>query len=817
MKIIVIGGVAAGASAAARARRLSEEAEIILFERGKYISFANCGLPYHLSGTIRHRDNLLVMTPELYTQRTNVQVRTEQNVTGIDRENKRVKVTNHATGETYEESYDKIIIATGSSPFIPPIPGTDLPGVFQLWTIPDLDKIMEKVHSGVRRAIVVGAGFIGLEAAENLIERDVKVDVVEMLPQILPTLDQEMTQPLVKELVTRGVKVHLEKAVNKIEQKAGGLVVSMKSGEKIEADMVLMSVGVRPNSQIAKSSGLKLGERGGIYVDDTMCTSDPDIYAAGDVVEIKDAVFGGPTMVPLAGPANRQGRIAAQNILGVPSTYSGSLGTSIIKIFGLTAGSVGWTERRLKAAGKAYKKIYQHPFDHASYYPGAVRLSMKLLFDDQGKILGAQIVGEQGVDKRIDVVATAMRGNMSVYDLAELELAYSPPYNSAKDVVNFAGMIAVNVLEGRCTMVDSEALPEEAYLLDIQEAVEYELRHLEGAVSIPIGELRDRLEELPRDKLIVPYCKVGMRGYIAEQLLKNNGFRAANLNGGWYTWDMYNPQPVVAPKFPVLTPEMEVRKPLTTDLTDKTPDKSIDVTTLQCPGPIVRVKQEMEALSDGQILEVEAPQSFRPDMKAWCHNTGNTVLKCDDTKFGVNAWIMKGLADEALMEAMHAPGVIKKEDTAAIVAFSNDLDKMMAAFIMATGMAAQGTKVTMFFTFWGLSTIRKAEQASAKKDFMGTMFGMMLPRGAAKLTLSKMNMLGMGTLMMKMRMKDKGVTPLPELIGQAREMGVKFIACDMAMNMMGIARDELLDDVDEVAGVAAFAALTRESGSVLFI
>ncbi len=456
MKLLVVGGVAGGASAAARARRLDEKAEIVMFERGEYISFANCGLPYHVGNVIPDRDSLMVMPPAKFKARFDIDVRTLQEVTAIDRQRKRVTVRRTATGEIYEESYDKLILATGSTPIRPDLPGADDEDVLQLWTLPDMDAIRARIDAGAKRALVVGGGFIGLEIAENLGERGLEVELVELLPQILPALDREMTRPLAAELTGAGVTLRLGKKVTEIRRRNAGsaaLETVLDDGSVLTADFVVLSVGVRPNSELAECAGLELAERKGIVVDEYLRTSDPDIFAVGDVVTVKDVVSGEPALIPLAGPANRQGRIAAENACGRARTYRGSLGTSVVKVGSLAAASTGWNERRLQSAGRPYRKVYLHPASHASYYPGAAPLHMKLLFDDEARILGAQVVGREGAAKRVDVIATAMLSGATVYDLEELELAYAPPYGSAKDPVNVAGMIAANALRGDTTIL----------------------------------------------------------------------------------------------------------------------------------------------------------------------------------------------------------------------------------------------------------------------------------------------------------------------------------------------------------------------------
>ena len=546
MKTIIIGGVAGGASVAARLRRLDEKAEIVLLEKGAHISYANCGLPYHLGGIIPDRSWLLVMTPAAFHARFNVDVRVHHEAVAIDRVRKMVRVRSHRDGTETEEHYDKLVIATGSSPLDLKLPGLDLPGVLPLWTLEDMDRIAKRLDAGAKSALVVGGGFVGLELAESLRHRGLNVTLVEMARQLLPTLDPEMSSLLARELRQAGINVELGAAITGFTPTADGRVqATAKDGRSCTVDLVVLCVGVKPNSGLARAAGLETGPRGHILTNQCMCTSDPDLYAVGDVVAVRDPVFGEWTAVPLAGPANRQGRIAADHIAGRARKFAGSLGAAVVKVGGLTAASCGHTETRLKAMGKKYLKIYLHPGSHAGYYPGATQLHLKLLFGDDGKIYGGQIVGVEGVEKRVDVLAVAMRAGMTVRQLAELELCYAPPYSSAKDPMNVAGMYATNVLDGLTSLAHADALPAGAFLLDVRSPVEVAEGALPGAVNIPLHQLRAQTGELPRDRQIVVYCRVGLRGYVAERILKQHGFDAANLSGGILTWQMFQESPVL--------------------------------------------------------------------------------------------------------------------------------------------------------------------------------------------------------------------------------------------------------------------------------
>jgi len=538
MRVVIIGGVAGGAGTAARLRRLDEKAEIILIERGANISYANCGLPYNLGRVIPERESLLLMTPEEFNGRFNVDVRVRCEALSIDRANKSVRLRYLDSGEEKVEKYDKLVLATGSEPCPLPIPGVDLPGMHRLWTLDDMDKLERGLAAGAKRAVVVGGGFVGIELAENLHERGLEVTLVELANFIMPCLDWEMSNMLVEELRRNGLGVELGVGLAGVKKTENGLQVQLSDGRSLDCDLGALCLGVRPNSALAKAAGLELGPRGHIVVEEKLRTSDPDIFAVGDVIEVIDPVFKGKVAIPLAGPANRQARIAADNICGGNSTYKGSLGTSIIKVNELTAANVGYSERLLKSKGVQYEKIYLHPRSHASYYPGGTSLHIKVLFSKEGKIFGAQIVGKKGVDKRIDALAIAMLQDMDIRELAALELAYAPPYSSAKDPVNFVGMIAENILSGLSRSVHFEDLPKDAFLLDVREEEEFAEGCVPGAVNIPMNSLRERHTELPRDRKIYVYCRSGVRSYVMERVLRQLGYDVVTVSGGILTWKM---------------------------------------------------------------------------------------------------------------------------------------------------------------------------------------------------------------------------------------------------------------------------------------
>ncbi|EOX4455753.1 FAD-dependent oxidoreductase [Vibrio antiquarius] len=559
-KILIVGGVAGGASAAARARRLSEDAEIIMFERGPFVSFANCGLPYHIGGDIQERSKLLLQTPESFLARFNVDVRVMNEVVSINRQDKTVTIKNLLDESEYVESYDFLLLSPGAGPIVSPIPGLDNPLTHSLRNIPDMDRIIETIQMNKpEHATVVGGGFIGLEMMEAFHQLGIKTSLIEMADQVMTPVDREMAGFAHAEIRDKGVDLKLGVALESVkfvpnehvasfdsgesekhQHLEGELELTLNNGEKLTTDILIMAIGVRPETKLAQEAGLQIGALGGIYTNEYMQTSDPSIYAVGDAVEEKDFVTGEQTLVPLAGPANRQGRMAADNMLGRKETYQGTQGTAICKIFDLAVASTGKNEKQLKRAGIEYDKVYVHTASHASYYPGAEVVSFKMLFDPKsGKILGAQAVGKDGIDKRIDVMAVAQRAGMTVEQLQHLELTYAPPYGSAKDVINQAAFVANNIIKGDAAAIhydEIDNLTEDQILLDVRNPGELEsVGYLEGAINIPVDQLRHRMGELPKDKEIVIYCQVGLRGNVAYRQLVNNGYKARNLIGGYRT------------------------------------------------------------------------------------------------------------------------------------------------------------------------------------------------------------------------------------------------------------------------------------------
>lgn len=854
-KVLIIGGVAGGATAAARLRRLDESPEIIMFERGDYISYANCGLPYHVGSVIKERDALLLQTPEGMKAKYDVDVRVNSEVTSIDRKGKTVRVKNGKTGEEYEESYDTLVIATGSSPLKPPIPGIDGSGIFTLWTVNDTDRINQYIaERKPKRAAVIGGGFIGLEMAENLHALGYDVTVVEMMNQVMAPVDFEMAQLVHENMKMNHVSLELGNGVKQFENRNGVTAITMQDGRTLEADIVILSIGIRPNSGLAKDCGLELNAKGGIVVDEYLKTSDPSIYAVGDVIEVEEFVSKGRTMIPLAGPANKQGRICADNIAkemgslgGEPEKYNGSLGTSIAQVFDLSVAAVGVNEKTLNARGMKLNKDYFvaliNQRSHAGYYPGATPLTLKLLFDKTGKILGAQIIGQEGADKRIDVIAATMRLGGTVHDLAELELAYAPPYSSAKDPVNMLGFVAENILEGVASFIDWKELEElmqsgrdDFTILDVTEAMERAVFKIPGSYHIPLGQLRKRMGELDKNKLIIPYCAIGVRSYNAARMLMNSGFeKVKTLPGGtsFYKSLYHDREPGsghdaggsghggsgTGGSDPMDTGKEEEPS---IDPSKIVAAQVLDCSGLQCPGPIMRVFQTIKEMNDGEILKVSATDmGFARDIEAWCRRMGNSLLRTERAGKENIVYIQKGLGGNRPAEAETAAPVAAAPRAAApqgktLIVFSGDLDKVLASFIIANGAAAMGRPVTMFFTFWGLNALRKREKQSVKKPLMDAMFGAMMPRGTSKLKLSNMNMGGMGTAMMKKVMKDKNIDSLEDLIKQAMFNGVRLVACTMSMDVMGITKEELIDGV-EYAGVASYLGDAEESNVNLFV
>jgi NADPH-dependent 2,4-dienoyl-CoA reductase/sulfur reductase-like enzyme/peroxiredoxin family protein/TusA-related sulfurtransferase/rhodanese-related sulfurtransferase len=833
MKHLIIGGVAGGATTAARIRRNDENAEIIMFEKGSYISYANCGLPYYIGDVIKDRTKLFVQTPESFGTRFNMQIRINSEVIDIDPEIQQVTVRNEK-GEEYTENYDKLLLSPGAYPVKPPLPGIDSEGIFTMRNVDDTDRIKEYVQSHpIRRAVVVGAGFIGLEMAENLHATGAQVAIVEMAEQVMAPIDFSMAGMVHQHLYQKNVALHLNQAVKGFVPLNGpdpAIRVELADGSKIVADIVILSIGVRPETSLAKKAGLKIGKAGGIYVNEFLQTSQPYIYAVGDAIEFPHPVSGEPWLNYLAGPANRQGRIVADNmVFGNKIKYEGSIGTSIAKVFDMTVASTGLPGKKLKQLGIPYLTSTTHSNSHAGYYPNALQMSTKITFDpESGRLYGGQIVGYEGVDKRIDQLAQIVKRNGTVYDLISLEHAYAPPFSSAKDPVAIAGYVASNILSGKMQPLYwrkmQKADSSQVYKLDVRTPEENALGTIEGAVNIPVDSLRNRLDEIPRDKPLYVFCAVGLRGYLASNILIQNGFKDVyNLSGGYKT---YEAAAESEHKSVPITPAFSSQYDDSGDPSDKsrpTPVKSsassisanilkIDATGLQCPGPIMKIKHSIDAMEPGQQMEIQATDpGFARDVQAWCQTTGNILVEQSDSKGIFRAVVEKKKKQETSTAPVPSGGKGKT-----LIMFSDDLDKALATFVLANGAAATGEKVSIFFTFWGLNVIKKVKKPKTSKDIFGKMFGMMLPSHSGALKLSKMNMFGMGSRMMRHIMKLRGIDSLENLRTQAIENGVEFIACQMSMDVMGVKKEELIDHAT-IGGVASYMNRAVQADVNLFI
>lgn len=824
-KIIIIGGVAGGATAATRLRRLSEEDEIIILEKDEHVSFANCGLPYYLGGVIDDRERLLAETPETLRDNFNIDVRIFSEVVAIDIEAKTVEIKEVKTGEVYTETYDKLLLSPGASPIWLKIPGLeDATDVFSLRNLADADRIHAFIASGnVKNAVVIGGGFIGVELAENLAEKGIKTTIVDLADQILSALDSEMAQLAQNELEAHGVKIYLSDSVQEIKER--GATVILKSSAKLATDLIIMAVGVKPESHLAIEGGLKTGPKGHILTNEHLQTISAatgevvaDVYAVGDAIETKDLIDGTPIAVPLAWPANRQGRLVADHMNGWDVSFKGSLGTAIVKVFSLTAATTGNNQKALERKQVPFKSVMVTRSNHAGYYPGANDLIIKLLFSpESGKILGAQAVGQSGTDKRIDVLATAIKGGLSVFDLPDIELAYAPPFGSSKDPVNIVGYVASNLMQKEYGVVNQKELEEfrkkKVMIVDTRTPLEYGIGHIEGAVNIPYYGARDNLSVFPDDRStpIIVYCNTGHTSYLLIKVLVNHGYtNLLNLQGGYALYKSLHSE-TSAPSISSSESRLikEEVKTMGAQYNEKDIKVRVNACGLQCPGPIMQTYKAVESLKEGEIVEIRATdRGYFADVEKWCEATGNALLRNEATKDGYVAVIRKGGSKPKMTTG--------DNENTTIVLFSGDMDKAMAAMIIGQGSRSMGKNVTIFCTFWGLNLLRKDQKVKVKKSFIEKMFGAMMPRGPRKMPISKMNFGGMGAKMMKSVMKGKNVSSLEELIEQAKAAGVKFIACTMSMDVMGIKKEELIDDI-EYAGVATYLAESEKAGVTLFI
>ena len=813
MKIIIIGGVAGGMSAAARLRRLDEKSDIIVIEKSGYVSFANCGLPYYIGGVIKEKDSLLLETPSTLKEKFNLDVRVKSEAVSINREKKEIKIKNIETNDEYTESYDKLLISTGAKPFVPDIKGLEEAGYLTLRNIEDMEKISSCIDSdGYKNAVIIGGGFIGLETAENLKHKNINVTVIEKADQVMAPLDLEMASFIHGEIKRRNIALYLNSDITEISNSGKKKIIKLKSGEVVETDIIIASIGVVPDSELAKNAGLKMSSKGAVEVDEYLKTSDSDIYAAGDVIEIRNAITGQKALVPLAGPANKQGRTAADNILGREEKYTGTIGTSIMKFFNMTAASTGINEKYLKKQDINYKSLFIIKADHAGYYPGASDIYFKILFEPEtGKIFGAQAVGEKGADKKIDIIATAILGNISVYKLKDLETAYAPPFNSAKDIINYASYMAENIKrDGLETVSWNET--DKIGLIDVRTEDEYNIDHIQGAVNMPLNTLRENMGKLDKNKEYIVYCKVGQRGYNAQRILVNNGYKVKNLNGGFSIY-----KSALMPQDNRIKFENDIKNDKHRSISglNSADKKILDVTGLQCPGPIIKIKNKISELKTGEVLEVKATDpGFENDIKVWTRQTGNTLLNIENTDGEILAEIKKG---ENSLRAKKPDEEAVKENSTSLVIFSGDFDKVFAALVIANGALAMGNSVSIFFTFWGLNVLRKSNyKTRSKKGIIEKCFGIMMPKGVSKLKLSNMNFFGLGRKMINKVMKTKNIASLESFLQQYIENGGKITACTMSMDVMGIKKDELIENI-EYGGVATYMENANKANHNLFI
>ena len=795
MKVVIIGGGACGASCATRLRRLNEKAEIRILEKTNEVSIANCGLPYYCSGVIAERERILVSNAKKFKDSFNIEVSLNTEVTEINRNEKYVVTNNNE-----KINYDKLVMTQGANPIKPPLEGINNPNIFTLRTLTDADKIKAYIKdNNVKNAVVIGGGFIGIEMAENLAHMGINTKVIEMANQILTPVDSEIAAFAQNELRANKVELFIADGVKGFTDKE----VLLNSGDKIPYEIAILAIGVRPEITLAKNCGLETNR--GIKVNDNLQTSDENIYAGGDSVEIKSFVDNSSTLIPLAGPANRQGRIIADNICGINSQYKKSQGTSVLKVFDYTVACVGYNEKMLQKLGMEYQKVLTFGNSHAGYYPNSTQVFFKLLFNKEGKIFGAQAVGQDGVEKRIDVISSIMRNDGVVQDLLDSELCYAPPFSSAKDPVNILGMCADNILRGFIKPAFYDDL-KDSYVIDVRPANIFAIKSVEGSVNIPVDELRNRINEVPKDKKVILICNTGYTSYVASRILSQNGYdNVYSFMGGMKLYKEIEKNN----NYKVSDNNTIQAEPVKTDrVSDNAVVMNIDACGLQCPGPIMKVADSITKIKDGELIKVTSTdKGFYADIEAWCRTTGNTLVNLEKDKQIISATIKKGGKSLAKTDNKNAQ---------TIVVFSGDLDKAMAAFIIANGARAAGKEVTLFFTFWGLNILRKDNVSVKKENVVDKMFGMLMPKGADKLTLSKMNMGGLGSMMMRRVMKNKNVSSLKELIEDAQKSGIKFIACQMSMDVMGLTKEELIDGI-EIGGVASYIDASSNANSNLFI
>ncbi|NIZ46317.1 DsrE/DsrF/DrsH-like family protein [Entomospira nematocerorum] len=809
-KVLIVGGVAGGATVAARLRRLDEDAEIILLERDSFVSFANCGLPYYIGDVIKDRSQLVLQNPQKFKDRFNIDVRTQSEVVSVDVKNNMVTIK-PASGVTYTESYTHLVLSPGAKPLVPALPGVNHQRILTLRNVPDSDRIKELVDGGnIKHATVIGGGFIGIEMAENLTLRDITVSLVESAPHILATFDREMAGFLEKELARAGVDLYLEKKAIAFIPENDRIIVQLDSQESIISDLVILAIGIEPETQFLNDSGILRDERGFINVNDQLQTNYPEIYALGDAIKVKHIIYHAPASIPLAGPANRQGRLVANNICGKSQTFKGAMGTAILQVFDLNAACTGSSEQVLIAHNIPTQSIYIHPNSHAGYYPGSTPLTIKVIYNPADeRILGAQVLGYEAVDKFIDVIASVIHFRGTIHDLADLELSYAPPFSSAKSPINMAGFVGLNISEKLMPVARFEEALElnisTQQLLDVRDDIEVANKKLANSIHIALNDLRHgkNLELLDKNKEILVYCAVGVRGYMATRYLVSKGYHARNILGGIKLEPGFSQTPSKNHS------DRATASVVTPLMSDKVTD--LDLTGLQCPGPLIAIKKHIDSTAVGSILRVQVSDpGFLHDVKGWCDSTGNELLSVNSNKGIIHAQIRKN-------PPQSDTGTMHKLEDQTIVVFSNDLDKAIAAFIIANGAAAMGKKVSLFFTFWGLSVIKKPNPSHVgKKNFMEKMFTLMLPKHSGKLPISNMNMGGIGAKMIRGVMKKKNVISLEELMQQAQENGIEMIACTMSMDVMGVKAEELIDGIS-LGGVGYYLNKAETANKNLFI
>ncbi len=807
MKVIVIGGVAGGATCATRLKRLKSDTQVKIYERDYYISYANCGIPYYIGGIVK-RENLFVITPEEMKKKNDIDVFVRHEVLRIDPKNKKILVRNLETLEEFEDSYDFLVLSPGASPIKPKLKGIESEKIFTLRTISDADNIIKEIENGKKEVTVVGGGFIGIEVTENLVKRGLKVNLVEALPQVLSFIDKDLISYIHDELENNGVNLYLGSKV--VEFKENGKIETiLENGESVTSDFVIFSIGVKPEVNLAKEAGITIGETGGILVNEKMQTSDPYIYAIGDAVEIVNYISQTKTRVPLAGPTHKQARVAADNILGLNSKYLGSMGTAIVKVFNVVASSTGLNTETLEKLGIDYKFECLSSFNHAGYYPDAYPIFLKVFYESKtGKLLGGQVVGYDGVDTIINSLATSLRFGAKITELKDVDFAYSPQFGHAKNPLNIISTMAEDDLSNLAPKITifelDEFIKNGAILIDVREVDETMANKLPNSINIPLGELKKRINELDKSKTYIICCTKGQRAYNALRIFLDNGFKAMYLSGGLTFYDSCFKKEKIE-KFPIKKEEK----------LDKIEDVfKIDAKGLSCPGPLMKLKEALDKTKESAIIEIEATDpGFYRDIQSYCESKNLSLISLEKDKV-IKAVIKKGEVKETPYNKEEK--VTKEDNSLSIILFSNDFDKVMASLIIGNGALSMGKKVSIFCTFWGLNILRKDYKVQVKKNFVEKMFGIMMPRGAKKLTLSKLNMLGVGTKMMKGIMKKYNVYTPDELLNSFIKSGGKVIACTMTMSLMGIKKEELIDGVEE-GGVGTYLSFAEKSGINLFI